>query len=76
MAIKDEMLDELLKDCKTQNDIMGPKGIVKQLTKRLLEKAMSAEMTEHLGYGKYSLDGRDNGNSRNGKGQAMSRYWV
>ncbi len=64
MAIKDEWLDEILKGCKTPEDIIGPKGIIKQLTKRLLEKALSAEMTEHLGYEKYSPEGHNSGNSR------------
>lgn len=66
MAIKEEWLDEVLKRCKTPEDITGPNGVIKQLTKRLLEKALSAEMTEHLGYEKYSPDGHNSGNSRNG----------
>ncbi len=64
MAIKEEWLDEVLKGCKTPEDITGPNGVIKQLTKRLLEKALSAEMTEHLGYEKYSAEGYNRGNTR------------
>ncbi len=71
MAIKDEWLDEVLKGCKTPEDITGPNGVIKQLTKRLLEKALSAEMTEHLGYEKYSPEGHNTGNSRNGNGRKV-----
>jgi hypothetical protein len=40
MAIKEEWLDEILKGCKTPEDITGPNGVIKQLTKRLLEKSV------------------------------------
>ena len=66
MAIDDKILDELLKDYKKPEDLTGEKGLLKQLTKRLVERAMSAEMTEHLGYAKHSPEGKNNGNSRNG----------
>lgn len=52
MAISKEILDELLKDYKGPDDITGPDGLLKQLTKALVERAMQAEMTEHLGYDK------------------------
>lgn len=71
MAIKEEWLDEVLKGCKTPEDITGPNGVIKQLTKRLLEKALSAEMTEHLGYEKYSAEGYNRGNTRNGNGRKV-----
>ena len=51
----------------TQEQITGPNGLVKQLTKRLLEKAMNAEMTEHLGYEKHEITEKRTANSRNGK---------
>ena len=51
----------------TQEQITGPNGLVKQLTKRLLEKAMNAEMTEHLGYEKHEIAEKRTANSRNGK---------
>ena len=66
MAITDEMLTELLKDYQKPDDLLGRDGILKQLQKRLLEKAMGAELTVHLGYGKHDPAGKNSGNSRNG----------
>lgn len=68
MAITDEVLNELLKDYRKPEDLLGDKGILKQLQKRLLEKALGAELTVHLGYGKHEVAGRNSGNSRNGTG--------
>lgn len=65
--IEDELIDNLLKDYKEPEDLIGEKGLLRQLTKRLLERAMSAEMTEHVGYEKHEAAGRNSGNSRNGK---------
>jgi putative transposase len=45
---------------------LGQNGLLKELQKRLLEKAMGAELTVHLGYGKHDPQGRNSGNSRNG----------
>jgi len=67
MAIRDELLEELLKEYKNPEDLLGKDGIIKELTKRLIEKAMDAEITHHLGYEKHSPRGRHTGNSRNGK---------
>jgi transposase-like protein len=67
MAIRDELLEELLKEYKNPEDLLGKDGIIKELTKRLIAKAMDAEMTHHLGYEKHSPSGRHTGNSRNGK---------
>jgi putative transposase len=66
MAITDEVLNELLKDYQKPEDLLGQHGLLKQLQKRLLEKAMGAELTVHLGYGKHDPAGRNSGNSRNG----------
>lgn len=66
MAITDDLLDELIKDYKKPEDLIGENGLLKQLTKRLLEKAMQAEMSEHLGYPKHAPTGNNSGNSRNG----------
>lgn len=66
MASVDELLDALIKDCKKPEDIVGENGLLKQLTKRVLERAMQVEMTDHLGYEKHSPDGNNTGNSRNG----------
>ena len=46
---------------------MGPNGLLNQLTATVLEAALEAEMDEHLGYEKYQAEGRDGGNSCNGR---------
>ena len=61
--IEDELIDNLLKDYKKPEDLIGENGLLKQLTKRLLERAMSAEMTEHLGYERHEATGQNSGNS-------------
>jgi putative transposase len=66
MEIKKELIDELLKDYQKPEDVIGENGLLKQLTKALLERAMSAELTSHLGYGKHDPAGYNSGNSRNG----------
>lgn len=66
MATTDELLDILMKDYKKPEDLIGENGLLKQLTKRLLERAMQAEMTDHLGYDKHAPIGKNSGNSRNG----------
>lgn len=67
MAIRDEILEEILKEYKNPEDLIGKDGILKELTKRLIEKAMEGELTHHLGYEKYSPTAKKNVNSRNGK---------
>src|SRR5438477_453675 len=59
-------LDELLAG-KATDEIAGPEGLLKQLTKAVIERAMNAEMKHHLGYAKHSREGRGTGNNRNGK---------
>jgi putative transposase len=67
MAIDLNLIDKLLVDYKRPEDLIGEHGLLKQLTKALLERAMQAEMTEHLGYEKHDQAGNNSGNSRNGK---------
>ena len=62
----DRMLDELLKGKKPE-EVLGEEGVLKQLTKRLVERALEGEMTTHLGYEKHAGEGKNTGNSRNGK---------
>ena len=69
MEIKEELLEEILRDYKNPEDLFGKDGILKGLTKRLIEKAMEGELTHHLGYEKHSPAGHNSGNSRNGKSQ-------
>ena len=61
----DQLLDQMLKG-KTPEEILGKDGVLKGLTKRLVERALEGEMTAHLGYEKHAVEGRGSGNSRNG----------
>jgi putative transposase len=56
--ISDKLLDELLRDYDKPEDLLGKEGIIAQLKKRLIERAMEAEMDEHLGYKKHEIKGR------------------
>ena len=67
MAISEEVMDELLKNYQKPEDIIGENGLLKQLTKALLERALAAELTTHLGYKKHEPAGYGSGNTRNGK---------
>src|SRR5436190_4662872 len=62
-----DLIDQLLKDHHSREDVLGENGLLKQLTKAVLERAMQAELSHHLGYEKHSLKGHNSGNSRNGK---------
>jgi len=64
--IIDQMLDTIDFRGLTQEEVVGQGGLIKQLTGRILQRALEAEMTEHLGYEKNSNAGDNNGNSRNG----------
>jgi putative transposase len=66
MPITREVLDEIMKDYAEPADLLGDKGLLQQLTKALIEKALGAELTDHLGYEKYDAKGRNSANSRNG----------
>lgn len=67
ITISDEILDGLIGSAKTQDDLFGSDGILKELSRRLMERMLEAEMTHHLGYEKHASDGKNTGNSRNGK---------
>lgn len=66
---RDELIDQLLKGYQTPEQILGENGLLKQLTQALIERALSAELTTHLGYEKHDPKGRNSGNSRNGSGK-------
>src|ERR1700693_5331399 len=66
MGIDKELIDKLLADYKGPEDLIGEQGLLKQLTKALVERAMHAELTHHLGYEKSDSGGKGSGNSRNG----------
>jgi putative transposase len=64
--IKPELIDELLKGYQKPEDLIGENGLLKQLTKAVLERALNAELTHHLGYERHDPAGHNSGNSRNG----------
>ena len=61
--VSDELIDELLKQGRKPEDVHA---LLKQLTKAVVERAMQAEMKEHLGYEKHDPAGANSGNSPNG----------
>src|ERR1700739_2142337 len=65
-TIRDEVIEELLRGYSGPEDLLGEEGLFKQLKKKLLDRALGAELTEHLGYEKGAPAGRGSGNSRNG----------
>jgi putative transposase len=67
--IRKELLDELLSDYETPEDLLGKEGLLDSLKKALMERALGAELTEHLGYEKGDPSGRGTSNSRNGHGR-------
>jgi putative transposase len=62
-----ELIDALLADYKRPEDLIGQNGLLKQLTKALVERALQAEMTDHLGHSKNELVANEAGNTRNGR---------
>src|SRR5262252_6068779 len=65
-TIAPELLDQLLANYEKPEDLTGDGGLFKQLKKALIERALGAELTDHLGYEKGDPAGRGKGNSRNG----------
>jgi putative transposase len=62
-----QLAEQLLAQAKAQGvDLVGPNGLLNRLTRNVLETALEAEMSEHLGYDKHDVAGRTGGNSRNG----------
>ena len=61
------LIDSLLADYKKPEDLIGEHGLLKQLTKALVERALQAEMAEHLGHDKHETVNNATGNTRNGK---------
>jgi putative transposase len=66
MSFKPELLDELLANYSKPDDLIGKDGIFQKLKKALLERALGAELSCHLGYEKGDPRGRCTSNSRNG----------
>jgi len=64
---KNELIDALLENYKSPEEILGTDGLLKQLTKSILERALEGEITDHLGHIKHSTNGKKGTNSRNGR---------
>ena len=65
--VDDELADQLLDKAQAEGaDLLGPDGLLSQVTRAVLERALAEEMTGHLGYEKHDPAGRGSGNSRNG----------
>lgn len=62
-----ELADQLVDQARAEGvDLVGPGGLLGDLTKRVLEAGLEAEMTDHVGYERHDPAGRNSGNSRNG----------
>ena len=66
-ALPNDLIDGLLANYKKPEDLIGENGLIKQLTKALVERALEAEMAEHLGHDKNEPVKNATGNTRNGK---------
>jgi putative transposase len=64
--LSDELIDELLAGARSEEEIVGPGGLLGDLTRRLVERAMDAELTGHLGYEPHQEPPGGAGNTRNG----------
>ena len=65
--VPEELLASLLANYKKPEDLIGESGLLKELAKLLVEKALDAEQTEHLGHERHESVGNPGGNTRNGK---------
>ena len=64
--LPDDVVDELLAGARTEEEIVGPGGVLAQLTKRLVERALEVELTDHVGYERHQEPRGGAGNTRNG----------
>jgi putative transposase len=69
MTIRRELIDELLKDYPNPQDVLSEDGLLKQLTKAVIERCLETELDSHLGYPKHGRHGNANSNTRNGTSQ-------
>ena len=65
--LSNDLIDALLADYKKPEDLIDQNGLLKQLTKALVEQALPAELTDHQGRGKNQLVANEAGNIRNGR---------
>ena len=68
-SLPPDLIDTLLADYKRPEDLIGQNALLKQLTKALVERALQAELTDHLGHDKNQLVANEAGNTRNGPSQ-------
>lgn len=66
-TLPNDLIDSLLSNYQKPEDLIGENGLLKQLTKALVERALQAEMSEHLGHEKHGPIANTTGNARNGK---------
>ena len=65
--VSEEVLDALMERVHASGtDLLGPEGLLSQMTKAVLERALAEELSDHLGYERGDADGIGSGNSRNG----------
>jgi putative transposase len=71
---QEALLDALIAGCDSPEDILGQHGLLKELQKRLMERALEAELTHHLGYEPHEHNDADN--SRNGCGPNLIFFMM
>src|ERR1700687_6225146 len=71
--LPDDVVDELLAGARTEEEIVGPGGLLAQLTKRLVERAMEVELTDHVGYEPHQEPRGGAANQRNGTRPKIGR---
>ena len=72
--LPDDVVDELLAGARTEEEIVGPGGLLAQLTKRLVERALEVEITDHVGYERHHEPPGGTGNTRNGSTPKTSNH--
>src|SRR6266852_7870528 len=73
MTIRPELIDELLKDCADPREVLAEGGLIKQLTKAIIERCLESELDAHLGYPKHGRRGEGTANVRNGSSRKKLR---
>ncbi len=66
MTIRPELIDELLKECANPREVLAEGGLIKQLTKAIIERCLETELEAHFGYPKHGRREISTGNARNG----------
>src|ERR1700694_3933854 len=66
MTIRPELIDELLQECADPREVLAEGGLIKQLTKAIIERCLETELEAHLGYPKHGRRESSTGNARNG----------